>query len=142
MDKHSISQTTATRNLTCPACGAALHPPTPHSCGRSATERRIAAALERAVQRGHYAQHVGTSPRLAADVFYVKSTSGMVSGYTVYVYRRDVEGSFAYLPGLYARCECRAAQNGSPCDHGAKASRASARRAITTGSILVTAKGA
>lgn len=114
--------------LRCPACGAPLHPPTPHSCGRPATERRIAAALDRASKREHYAQHVGTSARLGATVFYVKSSSGRVSGYTIYVFSSPAAGSFCYLAGLHARCECKAAQSGCPCDHGARASRAAARR--------------
>jgi hypothetical protein len=130
MDRTNLTQLPGTRKLWlhCPACGANLRPPTPHSCGRGATEKRIASALERAGQRGHYAQYVGTSRRLQAQVFFVKSSSRPTGGYTVYVFHNEWEGTFAYLPGLYARCECLAAQKGYPCDHGAKGARAAGRR--------------
>jgi hypothetical protein len=129
MDRTIITNTsTSGKAIHCPACGVPLHPPAPHSCGKTATERRIDSALERAVQRGHYAQYIGTSERLQAVVYHVKSTSGTVSGYTVYTYHNARHGGFEYLPGLWAVCECRAAQQGYPCDHGAKASRAATRR--------------
>jgi hypothetical protein len=122
----------------CPACHVTLHPPTPHSCGRTATERRLASAMERAAQRGHYAQLVGHSERLPATVYHVKSTSGQVAGYTVYTFENEGHGGFQYLPHVWAVCECRAAKGGYPCDHAAKAARAAHReQACQYNSILI-----
>jgi len=96
-------------------------------------EARIYSALERARQRGHYAHLCGYSDHFRAFVFYVKSSeparSG-VSGYTVYVYSDPSHGGYRYEHSLrlWARCECRSAQYGRPCDHGAKAVRAAGRR--------------
>ena len=134
MDTQTIAHRPITRRaIRCPACRAPLHPPAAHSCGQAATERRIASAMERAAQRGHYAQLVGHSQRLQAAVYYVKSTSGQVAGYTVYTYQNGQHGGFQYLPSLWAVCECRAAQNGYPCDHAAKAARAAQRSPIAAG---------
>lgn len=96
---------------------------------RGQTAQRIINALRRARTRGHYAQYVGYSNNLSADCFSVKSSSLANVTYYLYAYRVPKGRGFVYLPTpvRYIVCQCSAAENGKPCDHGAKVAMKIAR---------------
>lgn len=86
-----------------------------------AVEKRIQAAIERARTKTRRAHYLGHNTNFDFDLYGVYSSRPGKPSYAVRVYTSPVLNAFAYLPPYaYIRCECQAAQAGSPCWHAAK----------------------